>query len=315
MGLKYEPSLDGLRAIAVVAVVAYHARAPFALGGSHGVDVFFVLSGYLITSILRDGSVRVGEFWRRRFVRLMPALVVVVAITWALTPLLAPQYAARRTDDALLALSYTMNLPMGVRPWDGPFMHTWSLAVEMQFYLLWPFVLPFLMRRRPILALLTLWAALSAIASSVDAFTPLTGYYLVHVSGLALGAAVAFLPAAPVALGWAAVAALAACFATLGLPTVLVEASTATLICGLRQPSILRTALSWDPLVRLGLISYGVYLWHFPIHCAVEHTVWWFRGPVALWGGVVMGTLSYVAVERPVARWLRPSASARPAAA
>lgn len=310
MKLAHEPALDGLRALAVLAVIAFHARAPFALGGARGVDVFFVLSGYLITTILSDRKLAVVMFWRRRLVRLMPALVTMVVIATALMPLLSPQYAAKRWQDALLAVTYTMDLPMAVRPWDGPFMHTWSLALEMQFYLIWPFVLPWLARRRPFLALLALWLALLVLQWAIGAFTPLTGYYLFHVSGLALGAALAFMPlAAPPVLGWGALALILAGFAVPSIPTAVVEVATATLIAALRGPSLLRVGLSWKPFVQLGVISYGVYLWHFPIHCAVEHTVWWFRGSVALVGGVALAAASYVLIERPVTRWLRPRRS------
>jgi peptidoglycan/LPS O-acetylase OafA/YrhL len=307
MKLKHEPALDGLRALAVLGVIAFHARAPFALGGARGVDVFFVLSGYLITTILSDRTLPVAEFWRRRFVRLMPALIAMVVIATALMPLLSPQYAARRWQDALFAVTYTMDLPMAVHPWDGPFMHTWSLALEMQFYLVWPFVLPWLARRRPALALLCLWVALTILQWAVGAYTPITGYYLFHISGLALGAALAFMPvAAPALLGWGAIALILAGFAIPGIPTVFIEAATGTLIAALRRPSPLRAGLSWKPLVQVGVISYGVYLWHFPIHCAVEHTVWRFRGPVALLGGIGMATASYSLIERPVTKWLRP---------
>jgi peptidoglycan/LPS O-acetylase OafA/YrhL len=317
VGLKYEPSLDGLRSVAVLAVIAYHARAPFMPAGGRGVDVFFVLSGFLITSILAERSTGLIDFWRKRAIRLVPALLPMILVTLLIAPRFMPQYAATVWRDALFTITYTMNLAEAAKPWDNPFMHTWSLAAEAQFYLVWPFVLPVILRRQNAgLWLLALWIGMTGLQAVLGATAPFESYYFPHFGGLLLGAAVAFLPVANRWLGIVGFGMVVLALTNSAQPEVIAEVGAALIISACRAPCALRSLLEWPPLVKLGLISYGVYLWHFPIHCAVEHTVWWFRGAVALWGGIVMGSLSYVAVERPVSRWLRPAAaSAGPLAA
>jgi len=308
MTLKYEPSLDGLRALAVLAVICYHARAPFALGGARGVEVFFVLSGYLITSQLAGGDLSVLEFWKRRALRLAPALILMVGLTVAFAPVAIPQYAATAPRDGLLAATYLMNVAEGLRPWDNPFMHTWSLAAEAQFYLAWPFLLPILARWHPAITLPALWLAFTGLQAAVTAFTPFEGYYFPHFGGLALGAAVAYLPPMN---RWAAAAGLGAilmAFINPALPAPLAEAGAAMLVSAVRLPCAVGSLLSVRPLTRMGLISYGVYLYHFPIHCAFEATPWFVRGGAALGGSLALGALSFHFVEKPLrGRRMRPA--------
>lgn len=307
MGLKYEPSLDGLRAVAVLFVIAYHARAPYAAGGGRGVDLFFVLSGYLITGNLAAGNLSVSTFWKRRAVRLLPALFVMTAVSLAIAPWLIPRYAGTAWRDALLALTYTMNFAQAVKPWDNIFLHTWSLAAEVQFYLIWPLILPFLLRRNPAMLLPALWLAMLGVQWAVGAHTPLTGYYFPHFSGLILGAAIPFLPAANRWLGLLGFAIILPGLESPSVPLAAVELGAALMVSSFRAPSALRSVLEWPPLVRLGLISYGVYLWHFPIHCIFEATPWFVRGGMALAGGIALGELSYRFVETRLARRLRPA--------
>ncbi|MEJ4111871.1 acyltransferase family protein [Corynebacterium kroppenstedtii] len=149
----YLPGLDGLRAIAVIAVVLYHLSVPHTDGGLLGVGVFFTLSGYLITSILvrqwdRDGQLAFGDFWLRRFRRLLPAVMTVLATVMLLTAFLDHGKLAQRGWQALSALFYYNNwyeIAAGNSYFDmfagpQPLSHMWSLAVEEQFYLVWPFV-------------------------------------------------------------------------------------------------------------------------------------------------------------------------------
>ncbi|MFN2503074.1 MAG: acyltransferase family protein [Acidimicrobiales bacterium] len=157
--LTYRPALDGLRALAVIAVFAYHAGLPWARAGFLGVDVFFVLSGFLITALLlverhRTGGVDLLNFWRRRARRLLPALIVLLAAVAVAVPLLAPEQAYRLRGDLLAALGYVSNWRLifedqsyfqaAGRP--PVLQHLWSLAVEEQFYLLWPVVLVWALR-------------------------------------------------------------------------------------------------------------------------------------------------------------------------
>jgi peptidoglycan/LPS O-acetylase OafA/YrhL len=160
-GLGYRPALDGLRALAVIAVFAYHAELGWARAGFLGVDVFFVLSGYLITALLlaerrREGRIDLRRFWARRARRLLPAVVVLLAAVAVAVPLLAPDQAARIRADLVAALAYVSNwwLIVGEQSYfeaagRPPLLqHLWSLAVEEQFYLLWPPVLALAVRRR-----------------------------------------------------------------------------------------------------------------------------------------------------------------------
>jgi peptidoglycan/LPS O-acetylase OafA/YrhL len=160
--LGYRPALDGVRALAVVAVFAYHANLRWARAGFLGVDVFFVLSGYLITALLlterrREGRIDLRRFWGHRARRLLPAVIVLLAAVAVAVPLLAPDQSYRLRGDLLGALAYVSNWRLifahqsyfqsaGRQP---ILQHLWSLAVEEQFYLLWPPILLLALRRRP----------------------------------------------------------------------------------------------------------------------------------------------------------------------
>jgi peptidoglycan/LPS O-acetylase OafA/YrhL len=153
--LGYRPSLDGLRALAVIAVFAFHVGTPLSRGGDLGVDIFFVLSGFLITTLLigehqRSGGVRCVNFYQRRALRLCPALAVVVAAVVVEAVLIAP--AVARTDalrGAITSLLYVTNWTTAFGGWRGGVLaHTWSLAIEEQFYVIWPVCLLVLLGKR-----------------------------------------------------------------------------------------------------------------------------------------------------------------------
>ncbi len=152
--LPYRPGLDGLRALAVAGVVLYHAGVSWMPGGFLGVDVFFVLSGYLITSLLlaerrRKGRVGFKAFWARRARRLLPAVLLVVFVCLLAASTIARDDLARTRGDALASLVYLTNwhLIAASHSYFNAFgrpsllQHLWSLAVEEQFYLCWPLVL------------------------------------------------------------------------------------------------------------------------------------------------------------------------------
>lgn len=156
---RYYPALDGLRGWAVLAVLFYHLGPPWLRGGLLGVDVFFTLSGFLITAILlgeweASGNIRFARFYARRALRLLPALVGMLAVARLLAPHFAPaapvwQEASLRNAGA--ALFYAANWVRAFSPHPeslGPIAHTWSLSIEEQFYLLWPPLLAFLLARR-----------------------------------------------------------------------------------------------------------------------------------------------------------------------
>ena len=157
--VPYLPGLDGLRAVAVVAVMVYHANAAWLPGGFLGVEVFFVISGYLITLLLigeheRSGRVRVGQFYVRRARRLLPALYTMLVLLTVYTAVFRRDALGQLRGDVIAGLTYVSNW---YQIWVGqgytatgdfaPLRHLWSLAVEEQFYLLWPLVMIVILRR------------------------------------------------------------------------------------------------------------------------------------------------------------------------
>jgi peptidoglycan/LPS O-acetylase OafA/YrhL len=292
--LKYQPSLDGLRALAVVGVIFAHCR--LIVGGGHGVDVFFVLSGFLITSILMRGP-PLGDFYVRRARRLLPALIVFL-IAYVLTaPLLFPADDAGR--EALLALFYSNNWSMALDFRESGLAHTWSLSVVEQFYLLWPLALPRVIRSSvPLYWLGAIWLFLTVLRVAVPDvhFT----YYALHMTGLIVGAMLA-LKLPPARFGWPAFGAILFVFlfgegwrGAWAIP--LTEIATAILIPALLQSSRLTSAFAWKPVAWIGLISYGIYLWHWPIaYLTREH---WWSLPVTLGLSLTLAAMSYYLLEQ-----------------
>ncbi|MBA9941158.1 acyltransferase, partial [Ralstonia insidiosa] len=148
----YLPGLDGLRAIAVIGIIIYHLNTKWLSGGFLGVDTFFVISGYLITSLLlseyyRNNSINLVNFWLRRFKRLIPAMMFVVTVVLIYTLLFKPELIISIKHDAIAAL-YVSNWWYIIQDVDyfnqfavAPLKHLWSLAIEEQFYLFFPFIL------------------------------------------------------------------------------------------------------------------------------------------------------------------------------
>ena len=155
-GIGYVPALDGLRALAVMLVLAAHLGIPFMHGGVIGVDLFFVLSGFLITGLLleeqeRNGQIHYPAFYARRALRLFPALVLLlplVGIAAHLSPEIDKATGDLTTGGIPWVLLYLANWPRATGTQLGLFGHTWSLAIEEQFYLLWPAALFLLVRKR-----------------------------------------------------------------------------------------------------------------------------------------------------------------------
>jgi peptidoglycan/LPS O-acetylase OafA/YrhL len=408
---KYLPGLDGLRALAVAAVVAYHLGYGWAQGGLLGVGVFFTLSGYLITDILvgqwaARGRIRLADFWLRRARRLLPALFVMLAVVTVWVNGFARTFVPGFRGNVVASVFYVSNwwfigqhssYYARFAP-PGPLDHLWSLAVEEQFYLVWPWVVLLLVllvgwarrwRRGPVDApdggapgadapgagapYLTGWSrlALAAVTLGLAAGSALLmtrffqpGYDPTRVyegtdtraCGLLIGAAVAIVwptrravPAGestdrrvPTAARWALDVVGFAGLAVIGLLiwrtneysdfmfrgglVVLSVATAATVAAAATPGSLLGRALGWGPLRWLGVRSYGIYLWHYPV-IVLTAAAGTAGGPVSpvravaiVAGTVAVAALSWRVIEEPIRRgarlrWVAPVKAGAPGAA
>ena len=303
---KHIPALDGLRAVSALVVVFFHCHHPLFSGGGRGVDVFFVLSGFLITGILLDSDrINLLDFWSARVRRLVPALLTVVAACFVAAPIFAYGEGVSLQEVAY-ALSYTMNFASAAGHRYNPLSHTWSLAQEMQFYLLWPFFVPVLARTRHArIFLLSAWALITIVRVVVASFHEHLAIYspVTHASGLVLGAFACFCRPFPRLLGLAGVGLIAASLtmgtghAAITYGTALAEIGAALLIPDLvANASLPQSFLSTKPLAGLGRISYGIYLWHFPLVMLMDP---WPRAKIAIvpLASVLLAGLSYWTIE------------------
>ena len=268
---SYNPALDGIRAIAVLAVLAHHAEIPWLQGGFIGVDVFFVLSGFLITRLLRDelcasGRLSLPRFYARRAVRLYPTLLLMLAAVLTTSPDL--------WREAVLAGLYLSDYSVALFETPIVVAHTWSLSVEEHFYLLWPLMLPWVMRQPdPARAMLRLyvccliWFGLNLI---LVGWNPSYCRFDTRVSGLALGCWLALvrLPEMPRYTGWGALALIGllcvgARYGSSNAMLVFILAQVGAvglILAATRRPAALLTRLAY-----VGRLSYGLYLWHWPV--------------------------------------------------
>jgi peptidoglycan/LPS O-acetylase OafA/YrhL len=349
----YHPHIDGLRAIAILAVVGFHVSPQTVHGGFQGVDIFFVISGFLITSILwrelrQKGSIDLLGFYARRVRRLIPALLTVVLATIVLGMIMlvpADGEIQRLANSVPPAVFYYANWhfsTVGFGYFDAPsnlypLLHTWSLAVEEQFYIVWPLILIglgwlYAARKRPVrveaaLVLLTavglasfffsLWAALSDEQAERAFFSVFARAWQLGIgAGLALITTLVRLPRWPgiilAVLGLLVMlGALAMVGEANGFPepaALLVTLATAAVICGgMAAPqSLVVHALALPPLVWIGRFSYGWYLWHWPLLAIARsnalgvENVW--RDTGIVFAALLLSGITYVLIEEPFRR-------------
>lgn len=347
--MGYQPALDGLRALSVIAVILYHAGIQWIPGGFIGVEVFFVVSGFLITSLMIDeqhvsGKVSLKQFWIRRARRLLPALFTMLIASLVAVTFFAKDSAPDFRQDVLPALGYFSNW-WQIYFVDTPYFaanslpmlrHLWSLAVEEQWYVLWPIVFVFVLGNKRIprwisAVVIGLLAAAvmvgTALAFAADNETRINFLYLSTItrsSGLLLGAALACIwrpwkkavvRFARVRSGLADVLALVA-LAALGYISAFIHVADEQLYRGglaaatvasaviiavvVRSgTSLVKRVLSIPLLVEIGRRSYGLYLWHWPIFVIAGARLSSIRLAYALTVTVIINEFVYQFIETP----------------
>ena len=335
---RYIPALDGLRAFAVLAVIAYHMGFAWAPSGLLGVTVFFVLSGYLITSLLliewdNNGRIDLPQFWLRRVRRLFPAIVFVIMCSAALFTIFDHSLLTKLREDLVAALLWFTNWWYILRDVSyfealgapSPLTHFWSLAIEEQFYLVWPLILvgchKLGLSRKAMgsgaLALALLSALEMALLFSPDT-DPSRVYYGTDTRAFSLLIGGRALPQrARIALDGAGIAAFAGLIIMIvavgdnspflyhgGL--LLASVLTAVVIAALAHPeSAFARIMAAKPLVWIGVRSYGIYLWHYPLLLLmipvskVTDTPWYVY-PIVLAVIFACAAFSYRFVENPI---------------
>ena len=338
---QYRPEIDGMRAVAILPVIIYHLNGNWLPGGYLGVDIFFVLSGYLITTLLileyeKNQRVDLVGFWSRRIRRLMPALFLIllaIAIYFAFFSSSFDRIGLR--SDLLSALFYVANWGFIVEGQSyfedfesvSYVRHTWSLAIEEQFYLIWPVAISLLFRlrkQRYVPVLLTLLIAISIfLMGFLHQSDPSRAYFGTdtRVHQLLIGVSLAFLLTGSfrekvLKIGYQlipwSVAGIIVCFIFLNDATsfyyrggsVVIALSTAVLISGLEANHPIQKFFRLRMFVSVGLISYGMYLWHWPVIQVIRKEV----GPtsnirnavISILITLVISAISYRCIEKPL---------------
>lgn len=355
--ISHVPALDGLRGLALAGVLAFHADG-LLVGGYLGVDLFFVLSGFLITALLlaehdATNAIDLRRFWLRRARRLLPALLVVLFAVVIGARLTTPEAAYHDVcGDALATLGYFANWRAVLSDktyWElfttpSPLEHTWSLAIEEQFYLVWPLAAWACLRlggRRALLVFTAIGAAAS-VAAMIFLYNPerSTRVYFgtdTRAAAILVGALFALVSKGPSAprtrrgiilldvIGAAALVISAIAWATIkGEDTILYRggfwvteiAAVALIACAIAGPrSLVARLLAVRPLRALGAVSYGAYLWHWPVHVALSperlDLPAWAIEALRLGVTLVFTLLSYYFIEIPIReqklRFARPA--------
>jgi peptidoglycan/LPS O-acetylase OafA/YrhL len=339
--MQYRPHIDGLRTVAVIPVLLFHVDAVLVPGGFTGVDIFFVISGFLITSLIvkeiEEGRFSILEFYKRRALRILPAFLVMIAFVLALTwPLLFPEETRAFALSLVAATLFVSNIyfwqTSGYFDADvetAPLLHTWTLSVEEQFYLLLPVFLILVWRffgRRFALAIVAV-SVLSFVVSLWGVSNRGTAaFYLLPtrawefgIGGLAavsgLGAKGRF--ALPGTLPRTLLAVAGAVLVVWGFvmldgdspfpgANALWPAVGAMLLIAFSEGTVVGRLLSLRPMTAIGKISYSVYLWHWPLvvfwRIEAPPMADWIRYAVLISLSLALGALSYYFVEQPFRR-------------
>lgn len=327
--LGYNPALDGLRGVAILLVIFSHAHVPLFGGAFLGVDLFFVLSGFLITSLLlmecaSTGALDYWRFYRRRFLRLMPALALFLSVYVVVAPLLWPGLDDV-TQDAWVSLLYLADYGIAFFDSPGTLLHMWSLSVEEHFYLVWPPLLMLLVRFspkgavwRPVAWLyLASWLWRLLWVARGQEFYEIFFRFDTRASGLLAGSLLAALVIEkPAFIAWLRARMPHALWLPLAIPLLmglgwdnqgamvwgitLVELATMVLLVAVQQRAgVVYDMLSAPALVRLGTLSYGIYLWHYPVvrYFRADYS-WPVVVALTLLVSTVLAALSFYTIER-----------------
>jgi peptidoglycan/LPS O-acetylase OafA/YrhL len=336
---SYLPEVDGLRAIAVGTVFLFHLSPGLLPGGFVGVDVFFVVSGFLIThqlaKFISDGRFSILGFYQRRIARIAPAALLVILAVFAAAALFYMRIDVARTGTqgiaaAVSAINFLLVLSgnyFEASAHSRPFLHYWSLAVEEQYYLFYPFILWWLLRRtsRPITWLAILGALSFALCAAISYYHQSVAYYMLPTRAWQLVAG------AVLALGhdrlkphvqpWrgallAGGAALAVIAAVVVRPTnfpgfqaLLPVLAASMVIAGAgAQSGLAGRALASKPMLWVGVRSYVLYLWHWPVFSFVGYTLFdfgnWVIVPVKILVALALTEVTHRYFEMPARRWL-----------
>jgi len=329
--MNYRREIDGLRAVAVLPVILFHAGFTAFGGGFVGVDIFFVISGYLITSLLladlRDGRFSLTDFYERRARRILPALFLVLAVTVPLAWLCLPAEAYKDFSQSLAAVAvFSSNFLFWHESgyFDSatelkPLLHTWSLAVEEQFYIVFPLLLAGLWRvaRHYVVPVLAVLLAISlGYAQWAAINTPTTAFYLLPARSWELllgGLAACYLARQPqrnwpvairemagaIGLGLIAYAIFSFSKATPfpGIPALVPTIGALLIIVFTDSKTLAGKVLGHRWVVGIGLISYSAYLWHQPLFAFFRHS------HLAGSGAMAFGLLSLLALGLGYLSW------------
>lgn len=333
---SYRPDIDGLRAIAVLAVIAFHANSSLVPGGFIGVDIFFVISGYLITGLIakgiETGNFSFTEFYARRIKRILPAYIVVALATLAVSSyLLIPNDYIFYTTSLAASWAFVSNIFFSMLSWgyfgqrteEFPLLHTWSLSVEEQFYFTFPILLIFLFRycRKQLVSALLGLGIFFVVISQLKS-GEIKSYFLLtsRAHELIIGALTFFIsrkfPARPgfipdllatfgMALMLGSVVLINQGMPFPGVNSLYPCVGAALVIYAGQTDNIIKPVLANRPFVFVGLLSYSLYLWHWPIFAFLKYRkieLTLAVGGLAIALSFVLAYLTWAFVEGPIRR-------------